>query len=311
MKIRKIIIPAALIALALFSSCTPKKAILEDRIKIVNTVFPPYDWTSAIIGMDDSKTTNSLVAKNGLDMHNYQPSTSDIIQISSADIFIYIGGESDAWVKEALKNSTNPNMKILNLMEIIKEKDSLLSEEEDENEYDEHIWLSLRKAKICVEAISQALCEKVPELAENYKKNTDEYIEELDLLDASFKSVITSTPHNTLIFCDRFPFRYLTEDYGLNYSAAFDGCSAETEASFETVARLSKNLNESGVNAVLVLENSDKKIARTVIANAKKPKCDTLVLDSLQSTALHEAFNGKTYIGTMRENLGTIKKALE
>ena len=296
------------------TSCKAKKRDFSDKTKIVCTTFPPYDWTASIIGLNDSKTINSLVVKNGLDLHNFQPSTADIVQISSADIFVFVGGESEKWVYDALKNTSNPDMKIINLMELIRTQRQLFledCEDEEEEEYDEHIWLSLRNAKICVQAISDALCEKIPESAEDFKRNTSDYLEEIDLLDASFTSAIMASPHNTLIFCDRFPFRYLTEDYNLNYLAAFDGCSAETEASFETIIKLSNTLTESGVNAVLVLENNDKKIAKTVIANAKKPSCDTLTLDSLQSTALRDAFKGKTYIGTMRENLGTIKKALE
>ncbi len=315
-KLTKQITILALLTLTL-ASCKAKKADFSDRVKVVSTIFPPYDWASNVIGLNDSKTINSMVVKSGLDMHNFQPSTADIVQISSADIFIFVGGESDAWVYDALKNATNQNMKVINLMEIIRQQRELLLEDcpegEDsaEEEYDEHIWLSLLNAKICVQAISDALCEKAPDFAEFYKQNTATYIEELEMLDSSFRSVVATSAHDTLIFCDRFPFRYLTEDYGLNYTAAFDGCSAETEASFETIANLSKALNESGVNAVIVLENNDKKIAKTVIANAKKPSCNTYTLDSLQSTALRDAFSGKTYIGTMRDNLGTIKKALE
>lgn len=317
-KLNKKILAGALAGILLFPpliSCKAKKRDFSDKIKIVSTTFPPYDWAASVIGTSDSRTINSLVVKNGLDLHNFQPSTADIVQISSADIFVFVGGESDQWVYDALKNVTNPNIKIINLMDLIRKERQLLledcEEDTDEVEFDEHIWLSLRNAKICVQAISDALCEKVPLSAEEFKKNTTDYLEEIDALDASFNSVVKTSAHNTLIFCDRFPFRYLTEDYGLNYAAAFDGCSAETEASFETIVKLSNSLNESGLNAVLVLENNDKKIAKTVIANAKKPTCDTFTLDSLQSTSLRDAFNGKTYIGTMRENLGTIKKALE
>ena len=311
-KIRTFLLALSILAaVSSFISCKARKADFSDKTKIVSTIFPPYDWVGTIIGTNDSKTINTLVIKNGLDMHNFQPSTTDIVTISSADIFIYIGGESDEWVDDALKNVSNPNMKILNLMDIIAEHDSLLTEEDEEDEFDEHIWLSLRKAGICVQAISYAICEKVPELAETFRANTNAYLEEINMLDASFKSTVAAAPHKTIIVCDRFPFRYLTEDYNLEYEAAFDGCSAETEASFETVVRLSNALTESGVNAVLVLEKSDKKIAQTVITNAKKPHCDTFTLDSLQSTSLRDAFNGKTYLGTMRENLATIKKALD
>jgi zinc transport system substrate-binding protein len=323
----------------------------DGKITVVTTIFPEYDWVREIVGQGTNSTDTSaadsvdvtMLLDNGVDLHSYQPSAADIAKVSSCDIFIYVGGESDTWVGDVLKEAVNKDMVVINLMDVlgdqVKEEEvveGMEAEEEEEEadnhdgdadsedeegeghhheegekEYDEHIWLSLLNAKICVQAISDALCKKAPEFAEFYKQNTATYIEELEMLDSSFRSVVATSAHDTLIFCDRFPFRYLTEDYGLNYTAAFDGCSAETEASFETIANLSKALNESGVNAVIVLENNDKKIAKTVISNAKKPSCNTYTLDSLQSTALRDAFSGKTYIGTMRDNLGTIKKALE
>lgn len=311
-------------SLLLFVSCKAKKIDLSQKTNIICTIFPEYDWTRIIRGDADYETTLNVTVKNGVDLHSFQPSAQDIVQISTCDLFIYIGGESDKWVEDALKNATNKNMKVINLMNVLKDNikeeeivEGMQSEEEEEGEdseeeieYDEHVWLSIKNAKKCCEAIADAMCELVPQNAQMYKNNLNAYLSELSKLDSEYENAITSAANNTIIVCDRFPFRYLADDYNLNYYAAFVGCSAETEASFETVAFLANKLNELNLNTVLTLENNNQKIARTVIVNAKKPLCDILVLDSLQSTTLRQAFDGKTYISTMKENLETIKKAL-
>lgn len=308
-----------------FVSCNKaKKTDISNKKHIVCTIFPEYDWTSFIRGNEDYETVLTLTVKNGVDLHSFQPSTQDIVQISTCDLFVYVGGESDNWVKDVLKNATNKNMKVINLMDVLKDNikeeeivEGMQAEEEEEEvedseeaEYDEHVWLSIKNAKICCEAITAAMCELVPQNAQMYTTNLNAYLAELSKLDSEYENAITSAANNTIIVCDRFPFRYLADDYNLNYYAAFVGCSAETEASFETVAFLANKLNELNLNAVLTIENNNQKIARTVISNAKKPLCDIFVLDSLQSTTLRQAFDGKTYISTMKENLETIKKAL-
>lgn len=308
-----------------FVSCNKaKKTDISNKKHIVCTIFPEYDWTSFIRGNEDYETVLTLTVKNGVDLHSFQPSTQDIVQISTCDLFVYVGGESDNWVKDVLKNATNKNMKVINLMDVLKDNikeeeivEGMQAEEEEEEvedseevEYDEHVWLSIKNAKICCEVITAAMCELVPQNAQMYKNNLNSYLSELSQLDSEYENAITSAANNTIIVCDRFPFRYLADDYNLNYYAAFVGCSAETEASFETVAFLANKLNELNLNAVLTIENNNQKIARTVISNAKKPLCDIFVLDSLQSTTLRQAFDGKTYISTMKENLETIKKAL-
>lgn len=308
-----------------FVSCNKaKKTDISNKKHIVCTIFPEYDWTSFIRGNEDYETVLTLTVKNGVDLHSFQPSTQDIVQISTCDLFVYVGGESDNWVKDVLKNATNKNMKVINLMDVLKDNikeeefvEGMQAEEEEEEiedseevEYDEHVWLSIKNAKICCEAITAAMCELIPQNAQMYKNNLNAYLSELSQLDSEYENAITSAANNTIIVCDRFPFRYLADDYNINYYAAFVGCSAETEASFETVAFLANKLNELNLNTVLTLENNNQKIARTVISNAKKPLCDIFVLDSLQSTTLRQAFDGKTYISTMEKNLETIKKAL-
>lgn len=314
MKIKKIM-TGVLILLALTSSIFAKT-------KIVTTIFPEYDWAREIIG-DTKGAELALLLGNGVDLHSYQPSIQDIAKISTADIFIYVGGESDGWVKDALKNAKNKNMKVINLLETLGDKvkaeevkEGMQAEEEEEadeeeEEYDEHVWLSLRNAKIFSAEIAAALCEKDSANAASYKANLAAYTARLDALDAKYAAAVKTGGKNTILFGDRFPFRYLVDDYGLDYFAAFVGCSAETEASFETVIFLAKKVDELGLNTVLKIESGDGKIARTIIQNTKKKNARVLTLDSIQSTTAKQAKAGTTYYKIMEENLAVLTEALK
>lgn len=518
MKTKKIIAGVAIL-LALTTSVFAAKAKKSDKLKVVTTIFPEYDWAREIIGDKASNVELTLLLGNGVDLHSYQPSIQDIAKISTADIFIYVGGESDGWVKDALKNATNKNMKVINLMETlgdrvkaeeVKEgmqaedehehhheehnhsavihaddiKDRNLAEfngewkslyshlmadeleeyvehqaeekgksekemkaeiaakwncgvkkvnvkgnkitlvydngktvtgkysysgyavkkndageitnvrykfeskdknvptfvmfndhgyapassvahfhfyfgnngfeefmdskvnsyfvasklsahecedlllghnhseaeehhhhhhhgEEDEVEYDEHVWLSLRFAKVLSAAIANALCEKDPANAASYKANISAYTAKLDALDAKYAAAVKAGSKKTILFGDRFPFRYLVDDYGLDYFAAFVGCSAETEASFETVIFLSKKVDELGLNSVLKIESGDGKIARTIVQNTKKKNAKVLTMDSIQSTTQKQANAGTTYLSIMEGNLKVLEEALK
>ena len=304
---------------ALTTSVFAAKAKKTDKIKVVTTIFPEYDWAREIIGDKASNVELTLLLGNGVDLHSYQPSIQDIAKISTADIFIYVGGESDGWVKDALKNATNKNMKVINLMETLGDKlkaeeakeGMQAEEEEDEVEYDEHVWLSLRFAKILSTEIANALCEKDAANAAAYKANLSAFAAKLDALDAKYAAAVKSGSKNTILFGDRFPFRYFVEDYGLDYFAAFAGCSAETEASFETVIFLSKKVDELGLNSVLKIESSDGKIARTIIQNTKSKNAKVLTMDAIQSTTLKQAKAGATYLSIMEGNLKVIEEALK
>lgn len=304
---------------ALTTSVFAAKAKKSDKLKVVTTIFPEYDWAREIIGDKASNVELTLLLGNGVDLHSYQPSIQDIVKISTADIFIYVGGESDGWVKDALKNATNKNMKVINLMETLGDKlkaeevkeGMQAEEEEDEVEYDEHVWLSLRFAKILTTEIANALCEKDAANAAAYKANLSAFAAKLDALDAKYAAAVKAGSKNTILFGDRFPFRYFVEDYGLDYFAAFAGCSAETEASFETVIFLSKKVDELGLNSVLKIESSDGKIARTIIQNTKSKNAKVLTMDAIQSTTLKQAKAGATYLSIMEGNLKVIEEALK
>ena len=304
---------------ALTTSVFAAKAKKTDKIKVVTTIFPEYDWAREIIGDKAYNVELTLLLGNGVDLHSYQPSIQDIAKISTADIFIYVGGESDGWVKDALKNATNKNMKVINLMETLGDKlkaeevkeGMQAEEEEDEVEYDEHVWLSLRFAKILSTEIANALCEKDAANAAAYKANLSAFAAKLDALDVKYAAAVKAGSKNTILFGDRFPFRYFVEDYGLDYFAAFAGCSAETEASFETVIFLSKKVDELGLNSVLKIESSDGKIARTIIQNTKSKNAKVLTMDAIQSTTLKQAKAGATYLSIMEGNLKVIEEALK
>jgi len=328
------------------STFAAKKSAKNDKLKVVTTIFPQYDWTREIMGDKASSAQLTLLVGNGVDLHSYQPSIQDIAKISTADIFIYVGGESDGWVKDALKNAANKNMKVISLMEVLGDKvkaeeikEGMQAEEEEDHdehdhdaedhdheaeghhhhhhdddeevEYDEHVWLSLRNAKILSAEIAEALSEKDPANAASYKANFASYSAKLDALDKDYTATVASASKKTILFGDRFPFRYLTDDYGLDYYAAFVGCSAETEASFETVVFLSKKVDELGLNSVLKIESGDGKIARTIVQNTKNKTAKVLTLDSIQSTTLKQANAGTTYLKIMEENLKVLKEALK
>ncbi|WP_294483593.1 metal ABC transporter substrate-binding protein [uncultured Ruminococcus sp.] len=294
------------------------------KLNVVCTTFSCYDWTREIMGEHTDDADLTYLLENGTDLHSYQPSAADIAEITSCDVFVYVGGESEEWAEDALKNASNKDMKVIKLMdtqglntkeEELKEGMQGEKEEEDEHseepEYDEHIWLSPKNAKILCENIADAICEADPDNAEDYKSNLNGYSEKLDELDNKFKDAVASAKIKTIVFGDRFPFRYLCDDYGLDYFAAFVGCSAETEASFETIAFLVNKTDELGVNTIFTIENSDGKIAQAIISNSKNKDQKTAVLNSLQSVSANDIENGTTYISMMEDNCETLKAAID
>ena len=291
----------------------------EDKINIVCTAFPQYDWVKNIIAGNEDKISLTLLNDNGGDLHNYQPSAMDMAIISDCDLFIYVGGESDGWVKDALKESVNENMQVINMTDTLGEKliEGHSHEEHeghvhDENEevYDEHVWLSLHNAEVIVESICENIKKTDAENADTYDNNCKEYLTALNELDTKFESAVEASQTKTLMFADRFPFKYMTEDYGINYFAAFEGCSAETEASFETVAFLSEKTDELGLDTVLVIDGSDKKLAEVIIQNTEDKNQEILILDSLQTVSKEDMESGYTYLKAMESNLLVMEQAL-
>lgn len=311
LKTKSAIITICLVLIfALFTACKSEEKS-DKRLKVVTTIFPVYDWTLQILNGDDKDVDVSMLLSNGTDLHSYQPNANDIRKISNCDVFIYVGGESDEWVDDVLKEAKNKKMKVVNLMDVLGDR---LKEEDNEDskdrEYDEHIWLSVRNAKLCSEAIEKAMSEINPKNADLYRNNLEEYQEKLQDLDNSYQELVSKARQKTLIFGDRFPFRYLLSDYELSYYAAFSGCSSETEASFSTIKFLADKVDKLGIKHVIIIEKSSKKIADTIIENTKNKNQDVLTLDSMQSITEKDIKAGADYIKIMEKNLKTLKKAL-
>ena len=326
--------------IGLLSGCgTSAPAAQSDRLQIVTTIFPVYDWVRQILGDQAENADVTMLLDNGVDLHSYQPTATDIAKISTCDLFIYVGGESDKWVDNALDQATNKDMLVINLLDVLGDqvKEEELVEgmqeeahdhdeeehdheegeehhhehEEGEVEYDEHVWLSLKNAGVLCESICESLCEADKENADRFKANCSAYVEQLKALDADFQAAVEESSVDTLVFGDRFPFRYLVDDYGLNYYAAFVGCSAESEASFETVIFLAGKLDELGLKSILQIETADGSLASTIRDATKTKDQQILTLNSLQSVTAAQSAEGVTYLDVMKENLNVLREALK
>ena len=499
-KITALLLALMMLAGVLAGCGKPENTGKAGKLKVVTTIFPAYDWVRAILGDKADNAEVTMLLDNGVDLHSYQPTADDIVKISDCDLFVYVGGESDGWVENALKNAANRNMKVINLLEVLGDsvkteetvegmqeaehdhghsheeqltendiKDRTLSDfagtwkslhpyllngdldkfcqhraEEDEDssttkdtylekyktswqcdaekisingntitftygdgktvsaeytyagyqpkrndegeirsvryqfettsadapkyvqfndhghepgeaehfhiyfgndgfdalmsaktnpffvkdtlsvedildelmghdhgeEADEHVWLSLKNAKTLVGAISNALQEFDPDNKDTYATNAAAYIEKLSALDGAYQSAVDGAARKTVLFGDRFPFRYLVDDYGLRYYAAFAGCSAESEASFETVSFLAKKVDELGLPCVLTIEGKNHKLAETIVQSTAGKKQKVLTMDSMQSMTSKDAANGATYLSVMEQNLSVLKEAL-
>ena len=292
-----------------------------DSLHIVTTIFPEYDWVRNVLGENPAGITTTFLLDAGVDLHSFQPAAEDILKISTCDLFLYVGGESEEWVQDALQEKANENMIVLNLLDLLGERvkeEELVEGMQEENhdhdeehaEYDEHVWLSLKNAMVLVEEIEKAIAAMDPANEAVYRKNAEAYIASLAALDQQYADTVEASEGKTLLFGDRFPFRYLTEDYGLSYYAAFAGCSAETEASFETVVFLAEKTDALNLPAVLTIEGGDGKIAETIVQATAEKSQKILTLDSMQSTTARDAEDGATYLSIMENNLRVIQEAL-
>ena len=333
-KLISILAAAAMMAGCLCGCNAAQKANTSDKMKIVTTIFPEYDWVNNILGAKASNAEVTMLLDNGVDLHSFQPTAADILKISECDLFIYVGGESDEWVEDVLKEATNKDMIAINLLEVLGDKvveeeivEGMQADEDehehehediakthehhhDEAEYDEHVWLSLRNSAILVNSISEAIQKIDPANAETYKANAASYIEKRNALDADYQSAVSAASKNTILFGDRFPFRYLVDDYNLEYYAAFVGCSAESEASFETIVFLAGKVDELSLPAVLTIEGKDHSIAQTIVENTAAKDQKILTMDSMQSTTSEDIKNGASYLSIMESNLSVLKEAL-
>ena len=360
---------AALFSLVACNSVSENKKQKSHELSIITTIYPEYAWTKEILGARTDSVNLTLLIKNGIDLHSYKPTAHDVAKIASADMVIYVGGESDEWIKDALTASPKKGRVEINLMEALGDRvkaeeivEGMQAEEEhhhehaeaheaDEHEHhaekhehhdhehaevheehehhdehaeahehhhhdeevenDEHVWLSLKNAEILVKKIAEELSKIDVTHASAYKQNAEAYIAQIQSLDAEYRTAVESAARKTVLFGDRFPFRYLVDDYGIKYYAAFVGCSAESEASFETIAFLAGKMDSESLPSIFIIENGNDKIAKAVLAASKKSQdAQILTINSMQSITEKQINDGINYISLMRANLENLKKAL-
>ena len=337
---------AALFSLVACNSVSENKKQESHKLSIITTIYPEYAWTKEILGARTDSVNLTLLIKNGIDLHSYKPTAHDVAKIASADMVIYVGGESDEWIKDALTASPKKGRVEINLMEALGDRvkaeeivEGMQAEEEHHHEHaeaheehehhdehaeahehhhhdeevenDEHVWLSLKNAEILVKKIAEELSKIDAAHASAYKQNTEAYIAQIQSLDAEYRTAVESAARKTVLFGDRFPFRYLVDDYGIKYYAAFVGCSAESEASFETIAFLAGKMDSESLPSIFIIENGNKKIAKAVLAASKKSQnAQILTINSMQSITEEQINNGINYLSLMRANLENLKKAL-
>ena len=299
---------------------TPASSLAEEKkISVVTTIFPIYDWVRQIAG-DSDKVELTMLLDSGADLHNFQPTAADILKVSTADLFIYVGGESDEWVEEVLETAINPQLVSISLVDAMgdaikleEEVEGMEPEDEDdeeEAEYDEHVWLSLRNAEALCVVIADALTALDPDSAADYQANLIAYTAALLSLDQAYAEAVSNAAYHTLLFGDRFPFRYLVDDYGLSYYAAFSGCSAESEASFATIVFLAQKVDELNLPAVLTIEQPKARIAETIVSATRDKNQKILAMDSMQSVTSEGVRSGVTYLAVMESNLSVLTEAL-
>lgn len=291
------------------------------KLKIVTSIYPEYDWVMNILGEKKDNAKVTMLLDSGSDLHSYQPTPKDIKNIANCDLLVFVGGESDEWVDDALKQAVNKNMKTINLLETLgdgaKEEDEEGAEEDEhdheegEVEYDEHVWLSLKNAKLFVKTIGDTLGQIDSENASYYKSNADTYIASLNALDERYQAAVDAKVKDTLLFADRYPFRYLLDDYGLEHVAAFSGCSAENTVGPNTLRMLVDKVNELNLSVIYKIDGSDGKIAESVKESTGKTDLKILTMDSLQSGASTQFSSTNNYLTRMEANLEVLKEGLK
>lgn len=302
------------------ASCSSDKGNAKkdnSKISVVTTIFPYYDFTRNIAG---DKADIKLLLSPGSEPHSYEPSPSDIVAIENCDIFIYNGGESDEWVESVLESVKNKNMKVMRMMDYVDllyeqsvdhDEHNHEHEEHDEHEhgeeYDEHIWTSIRNAEKLTDAIYDELSACDLANKEIYTKNRDAYLTKLKTLNSEISDIVKNAKRKTVVFGDRFPFLYFVTDYSLEYECAFPGCSSETEPSISTVTHMIDFTRKNEVPVVFYLEFSNGKVARLI---SEDSGAKTMRFSSCHNVTKDEFAGGASYISLMEQNSNALKEAL-
>ena len=280
------------------------------KLKIISTVFPPYDLARQIAG-DNAEI--SILLPPGSEIHNYEPSAKDMIAIRNCDIFLYIGGENEQWAEKLINSNDTKNITAVKLIDYV----PVLSEDEDEHDHDhdhehehetdEHIWTSPKNAQLMLSAVYDAICKVDPSDKQTYTKNKDAYAKQLSDLDNAYRSAVDNAKNKTIVLADKFPFRYLAHEYGLEFSAAFAACSDESEPGVSTMIKLTKTIKENNIPAVYYLEFSSTKIADTLCDETGATK---LMLHSCHNVSKQDIENNVSYVDLMKQNLENLKLTL-
>lgn len=327
------VVKAFLAVTLLLAACGTKSETegATKKISVIAVTYPQYDWLKNVLGGRADAVDLKLLIKNGADLHSYQPSAQDIAAIAGANMVVYVGGESDEWIEKALAATPKEGRIALNLMEALGDRvkeeevvEGMQTEEEHHHEHeehhehaeevenDEHIWLSLKNAEILVKALADSIAKLDTAYAAEYHMNAALYIAKISALDAQYRATMENATLKTILFGDRFPFRYLVDDYGIKYYAAFVGCSAESEASFETITFLAGKMDSLALPAIFTIDGSDGKIARAILDASKNSKnAEVLMLNSMQSVKDEQIKAGADYLSIMRDNLEVLKKAIK
>ena len=298
-------------------------ALAEDKISVVSTIFPSFDFARAVAG---DKADVTMLLKPGAEIHSFEPTPADIVTLQNADVFLYIGGESDVWVEELLSSMDMSGKQVIRLMDavtLVEEEtvEGMQEEEEghegeetaeaehdhEEAEYDEHIWTSPKNAVWMVNAIANALCAADASNEEIYRNNAAAYISQIESVDAQFDAVTQAAAHKIMVFGDRFPFRYFADEYGLQYRAAFPGCSTDTEASAATIAYLIDTVKANNLPYIYTIELSNQNIARSI---SEQTGAQILTLQSCQGISRDDFQAGETYVSLMQKNVESLRKGL-
>ncbi len=301
---------ATVLSLCACSSESGYSSSDSGKLKIISTVFPPYDLARQIAG-DDAEI--SILLPPGSEIHNYEPSAKDMIAIRNCDIFLYIGGENEQWAEKLINSNDTENVTAVKLIDYV----PTLSEDEDEHDHDhdhehehetdEHIWTSPKNAQLMLSAVYDAICKVDPSDKQTYTKNKDAYAKQLSDLDNAYRSAVDNAKNKTIILADKFPFRYLAHEYGLEFSAAFAACSDESEPGVSTMIKLTKTIKENNIPAVYYLEFSSTKIADTLCDETGATK---LMLHSCHNVSKQDIENNVSYVDLMKQNLENLKLTL-
>jgi zinc transport system substrate-binding protein len=293
----------------------------DGKLNVGATIFPEYDVARAISG---GKADVTMLIDPGASVHSFDPSPGDLKVVSAADVFIYVGGESDEWVDRILESLDKPDMKVVRLMDYVENveeelKEGMEPEEEEEEgeggegeeaegpEYDEHVWVSPGNALVLMDAIEDAMCEKDPANEATYEENAAQYKAELAAVDEEIAEVVKSAKRQKIVVADKFPFRYFVDRYGLDYAAAFPGCSDQADAGAQTIAYLINTVKDENIPYIYHVELSNRNVADAI---AEQTGAEALLLNSCENITKDDFDAGVTYVDLMTANVENLRKGL-